>query len=146
MAWLAMPETERRPRFQRDLASVLGVHETTLSEWKRLPGFGSEVVKLSRELIRATDVARIVQVQVVKALAGDNAAARFVLDFAAAWPDGSTDASDSLSAGAAAGAQASASAIALSVAVTGADVDEDTARRVGARKLLQQFTVSEADS
>lgn len=139
MAWLATPESERRPRFQRDLAGILGVHETTLSEWKRIPGFGQAVLSMAVELVKATDVARIVNAQVEKALAGDLGAARFVLDFVGGWPASAAAAQETPQS-----PQVAASAMAISVSVTGAEVDEDTARRLGARKLLRQFTVAGA--
>lgn len=46
--WLALPKSERKPKTQGAFAKELGVHETTLSDWKKLPGFMGEVTTLAR--------------------------------------------------------------------------------------------------
>ena len=46
--WLASPELERTPLTQRVLAEELGVHESTLSDWKT-PEFMEKVNKLVDE-------------------------------------------------------------------------------------------------
>jgi hypothetical protein len=38
-AWLALPEDEREPKTQAELAERIGVHAITLTRWKALPGF-----------------------------------------------------------------------------------------------------------
>lgn len=48
MQWLALPKAERKPKTQRQFATELSVHETTLSDWKRLDGFTVEVTRLAR--------------------------------------------------------------------------------------------------
>lgn len=48
MLWLALPELERTPFRQDHLATEMGVHETTLCKWKKLPGFMAEVHKIIR--------------------------------------------------------------------------------------------------
>lgn len=87
MAWLAMPETQRQPRQQRDLAVELGFSEQTLSNWKHTPGFGDEVFRLTREFVKSSDLARIMYAQVRKAVKGDTAAARFVYEMTGVAPD-----------------------------------------------------------
>ena len=82
MLWLALPEGERVPKLQRDLASELNVREATLTDWKHRPGFGDEVFKLTREMIKSSALANIVQAQVDKAVKGDTGAARFVFEVA----------------------------------------------------------------
>lgn len=52
-AWLALPSTARTPKQQRQLAAQLEVHEVTLSEWKRLPGFADAVYEMALEVVRA---------------------------------------------------------------------------------------------
>ena len=49
--WLATSKYERQPPTQRLLANELGVHERTLSRWKKLPGFMDEVVATARGFI-----------------------------------------------------------------------------------------------
>ena len=51
-AWLALPSSARSPKTQRQLATQLEVHEVTLSEWKRLPGWNEAVYDLAMEVIR----------------------------------------------------------------------------------------------
>lgn len=50
--WLALPKAERRPKSQRELATVLGVHESTLSDWKHLPEFIDDVNALARQMVK----------------------------------------------------------------------------------------------
>lgn len=50
MAWLATPPVLRVPLYQGQFAKQIGVHETTLSDWKKLEGWQEEV----DALIRAT--------------------------------------------------------------------------------------------
>lgn len=45
-AWLALPSAARNPKTQQALAKALGVHETTLPDWKRMPGFTEAVYAL----------------------------------------------------------------------------------------------------
>lgn len=52
MRWLALPKAERQPKQQRQLATELSVHETTLSDWKRIDGFAAEVTKLARSYMQ----------------------------------------------------------------------------------------------
>lgn len=49
--WLALPDLERMPLNQRALAKELELNEATLSRWRRLPGFETEVQRLIRENI-----------------------------------------------------------------------------------------------
>lgn len=86
MLWLAQPEHKRVPRMQRDIALKLGLAEPTISNWKRLPGFGDAVLDLARELIRSSDLAQILYAQIRKAKKGDTPAARFVFEAAGAMP------------------------------------------------------------
>lgn len=52
IAWLALPEELRDPRFQQDLAGELGVKRETLSRWKRIPGLTAEAARFARELLK----------------------------------------------------------------------------------------------
>jgi hypothetical protein len=52
--WLAQSSEERIPLTQGALAKQIGVHESTLSDWKRLPGFEDAVKELI--MVRFGDV------------------------------------------------------------------------------------------
>jgi hypothetical protein len=43
MEWLALSSEERIPLTQGALAKEIGVHETTLCDWKKLPGWEDEL-------------------------------------------------------------------------------------------------------
>lgn len=46
MVWLASPMMGRIPTTQKALAEKMGHDESTLSDWKRVPGFAEEVAVL----------------------------------------------------------------------------------------------------
>ena len=48
LEWLALPSWERTPVTQGLFAKEIGVHESTLSDWKRLPGFEDELHSMIR--------------------------------------------------------------------------------------------------
>lgn len=50
--WLALPSWERDPKTHQDLAAKLGVHPTTLSDWKQDDGFMEDVYRLARTRVR----------------------------------------------------------------------------------------------
>ncbi len=52
MVWLAVPSKMREPATQGEFAKVIGVVDSTLSRWKRETGFGADVGRLSRELLK----------------------------------------------------------------------------------------------
>jgi hypothetical protein len=52
IVWLALPKAERQPKTQKALATQLGMHEVTLSEWKRLPGLRDAVNALARDMVK----------------------------------------------------------------------------------------------
>lgn len=52
-AWLALPSSARDPKSQKALARLLEVHETTLSDWKRLPGWHDAVYALAYAEVKA---------------------------------------------------------------------------------------------
>lgn len=52
MAWLAVPSKLREPATQGEFAKEIGVVDSTLSRWKKETGFGAEVGRLSRELVK----------------------------------------------------------------------------------------------
>lgn len=58
MAWLALPSAQRKPRTQKLFAEQIGVHQDTLTDWKKLPGFMDAVNALARELVKH-DVAEV---------------------------------------------------------------------------------------
>lgn len=57
-AWLALPKGQRVPKTQQQLAKEIGVHQDTLTDWKKLPGFFDAVNQLARELVKH-DVAEV---------------------------------------------------------------------------------------
>ncbi len=50
--WLAIPSSMRMPRLQKELAAQIGVDESTLCRWKRLPGFMAEVQAVLKDELR----------------------------------------------------------------------------------------------
>ncbi len=46
--WFATPKVERKPRFQREFAEMLGVREETISRWKNDPDLSAEVGRVAR--------------------------------------------------------------------------------------------------
>jgi len=83
-AWLALPPSERRPRTQRALAAELEIRESTLSEWKRLPGFGEAVHQLALTVVR-TELADVLHAQVKQAKAGSLAHAQWLFQVTGLW-------------------------------------------------------------
>jgi hypothetical protein len=61
VAWLALPKAQRQPKTHMLLAREIGVHQDTLTDWKRLPGFMDDVNALARELVKH-DIADILGV------------------------------------------------------------------------------------
>ena len=49
--WLAIGKYERSPATATLLADQMGVNESTLYRWKKLPGFNDAVTKRARELL-----------------------------------------------------------------------------------------------
>jgi hypothetical protein len=83
-AWLALPPPAREPRSQRALALQLEVHEVTLTNWKRLPGFGAAVTELALELVK-TELAPILFAQVKQARSGSLEHAKWLFEVAGIW-------------------------------------------------------------
>jgi len=82
-AWLATPSALREYKDQRALAKHLEVSEWALGRWKHLPGFGEAVIKYKQESVRSEHVSAVIDVQIVKAIAGaDTKAAKLVLQVA----------------------------------------------------------------
>lgn len=52
IAWLALPKAQRMPKTHQLLAQQIGVHQDTLTDWKRMPGFMDDVNTLARELVK----------------------------------------------------------------------------------------------
>lgn len=52
IAWLALPRAERQPKTQKALAQEVGIHEKTISDWKRIPGFTDAVNALAKSYVK----------------------------------------------------------------------------------------------
>lgn len=52
MLWLAQPKAIRSPKLQRDLAKEIGVDQSTLSDWKNIPGFRDDVARYAKDYMR----------------------------------------------------------------------------------------------
>lgn len=50
--WLALPKAEKKAKTQAAFAKEIGVHQDTLTDWKKLDGFMDLVVQRSRDLIK----------------------------------------------------------------------------------------------
>lgn len=83
-AWLALPTSARTPRSQHALAALLEVHETTLSDWKRLPGFGDAVYDLAHARL-VEDLVPVLHAQVGQAKKGSLPHAQWLFDLAGKW-------------------------------------------------------------
>jgi hypothetical protein len=83
-AWLAVPPHDRKPRTQRALAAQLEIREGTLSDWKRLPGFGQAVTELALEWVK-TALAPILFAQVAQARSGSLEHAKWLFEVAGIW-------------------------------------------------------------
>lgn len=80
-AWLALPSAAREPKSQKQLALLLEVHETTLSDWKRLPGFADAVYDLAMEVIKG-DLVPVLYAQKREALKGSLPHAQWLFEIA----------------------------------------------------------------
>ncbi len=76
--WLAIPSSMRVPGLQQQLADELGVHESTLCRWKRLPGFMDAVSAVLKDELRS-HVPDVLEALVQQAKAGRIEAIRDVL-------------------------------------------------------------------
>jgi hypothetical protein len=82
--WLATPRAERQPKSQRELARELNVNHCTLSEWKRLPGWGDAVYALAEQQLR-NELVPILDAQVREAKKGSLPHAQWCFELAGAW-------------------------------------------------------------
>lgn len=83
-AWLALPKSERQPRDQRQLSRLLEVHESTLSDWKNLPGWHDAVYELALQHVTG-ELAPIMHAQVKEAKKGSLPHAQWIFDVAGKW-------------------------------------------------------------
>jgi hypothetical protein len=83
-AWLALPAASRDPRSQRQLAAMLEVHESTLSDWKKLPGFGDAVFDLAHTHL-VHELVPVLHAQVKAAKNGSLPHAQWLFDLAGKW-------------------------------------------------------------
>lgn len=83
-AWLALPAAARDPKQQRQLAGMLEVHETTLSDWKRLPGWHDAVYELAMRHV-VSDLVPVLYAQVREAKRGSLPHAQWLFEIAGKW-------------------------------------------------------------
>lgn len=79
--WMSLPANSREPKTQKELAQKLGVDYATLSDWKKVDGFWDEVKKRRKVWVREK-VSNILLGLYGKALKGDTAAARMLMEYA----------------------------------------------------------------
>lgn len=77
--WLALPKAQRKPKTQAGFAELIGMHETTLSDWKKIPGFMAEVTTIAREQLRDA-LSDVYGALVKRALDGDVQAIKLALE------------------------------------------------------------------
>jgi hypothetical protein len=82
--WLATPPGQRQPQSQRAIAHELGVHPTTLSDWKRLEGWGAAVYAIALAELE-NDLVPILQAQARHAKLGSLPHAQWLFDLAGKW-------------------------------------------------------------
>lgn len=83
-AWLALPSAARSPKSQKQLAAELGVHETTLCDWKRLPGWHDAVYDLAMAEVRG-ELAPVLHAQIREAKKGSLPHAQWLFEVAGKW-------------------------------------------------------------
>jgi hypothetical protein len=83
-AWLALPSAAREPKQQKQLARLLEVHEVTLSEWKRLPGWHDAVYEMAMSEIKG-ELVPVLHAQVREAKKGSLPHAQWVFEVAGKW-------------------------------------------------------------
>jgi hypothetical protein len=85
--WLALPESLRQPKTQRDFSRQSGVSELTLWRWKNERVVVAEVEKLVNQYARS-HFADVIYALVTAAEAGDIAAVKLYLQFVLGWREG----------------------------------------------------------
>ena len=83
-AWLALPSAARSPKTQKQLAAELEVHETTICDWKRLPGWHDAVYSLALSEV-VGELIPVLHAQVKQAKAGSLPHAQWLFDVAGKW-------------------------------------------------------------
>jgi hypothetical protein len=83
-AWLALPSAVREPKQQKHFASLLEVHETTLCDWKKLPGWHDAVYDLALALV-VGELAPVLHAQVKEAKKGSLPHAQWLFEVAGKW-------------------------------------------------------------
>lgn len=88
-AWLALPPSIREPRSQKELARQLERDPSTLSDWKKLPGFGEAVYALTLRYVLGRMPAALAA-QVRMAEAGSLAHMQWLAEVCGLWERGPT--------------------------------------------------------
>lgn len=87
MAWLATPKNDRNPKTQVLFAKHIKADPATLSDWKKLPGFQAEVIKLCRSLVKDS-LPDIYGALTDKAIEGDVPAIKLVMEMIGEYTPG----------------------------------------------------------
>jgi hypothetical protein len=85
--WLALPEQDRQPQTQRELAPLLDRQEDALGRWKRLPGFMDEVHALVRVEVDGYLATALGVIGRRAAKEGNLEDVRFLLKLAGRWTE-----------------------------------------------------------
>jgi hypothetical protein len=83
-AWFSLPPALREPRSQRALAAQLEIHEVTISDWKKLPGWGEAVYALAFERLRG-ELVPVLGAQIAEAKKGSLPHAQWLFQLAGLW-------------------------------------------------------------
>lgn len=136
LLWCCLPSTDRQPVTESAYAAEKGMARSTLWRWKANPAFADAVLTLKWSLVKSSDVARIFDAQVRKALKGDMAAADWVMrHLGLSVPEAAQGDQGAATFG------ASAQASVLQVYVDGRQVDDENARRAAGRAFMGRFRV-----
>lgn len=82
--WLALPPPSREPRSQKELARQLERDASTLSDWKKLPGWGDAVYALAAERLRG-ELVPVLGAQIAEAKKGSLPHAQWLFQLAGLW-------------------------------------------------------------
>jgi len=83
-AWFSLPPSQREPRSQRALAAQLEIHEVTISDWKKLPGWGEAVYTLAFGRLHG-ELVPVLGAVIAEAKKGSLSHAQWLFQLAGLW-------------------------------------------------------------